>query len=72
MDTYEQFINTPLLREISLLKYLKHDNIISIVDYHLDIKNQDVKIIFEFYGLSLISLINNSNSPKVIKKTIVY
>lgn len=39
MDTYEQFINTPLLREISLLKYLKHDNIISIVDYHLDIKN---------------------------------
>lgn len=39
MDINEIYITTPLLREISLLKKLNHENIISIVDYYIDIKN---------------------------------
>lgn len=72
LDPGSQFLQAGTMREISLLQLLRHENIVSLIDYEVNLEQLEIKLIFEYYGLSLETLITKSKSPLVIKKTISY
>lgn len=65
-------ISQSLIREISILRYINHDNIIPIIDYSFIPEENSIKIYFPFYELSLYTLIRKSQAPKQIKKMICF